>query len=245
MSKERRPMGFFEPFNRWWSDFYNQNGRRPTKADIETWRAENLSWRPELTMEEILHHSKGRRDPERNRSYFVEYRRKVRASAKTPASKPLLQRSTAGVADPTSVSDNMVCVAAPASSCAQGLVSNIPHAPPAPELRLLSSTCCTTAEDAVTTSKRTQPGDADCAAGTEPAAPASDCILQTFPSNPAGCPGAAPNDKPATAQAVDSGPVVVPSVPENPGAELKAADRTTRSTSPTPAAIMLTVRRTR
>lgn len=31
------------------------------------WRAENQSWRPELSVEDIVQHSKGRRDPEKNR----------------------------------------------------------------------------------------------------------------------------------------------------------------------------------
>ncbi|GLC36922.1 hypothetical protein PLESTM_000518700 [Pleodorina starrii] len=73
-------MGYFRLFNNWWSNFYAQYGRRPTKMDIETWRAENPTWRPELTLDEIVQHSKGRRDPEKNRQYFVEYRRKLKVS---------------------------------------------------------------------------------------------------------------------------------------------------------------------
>ncbi|GLI62128.1 hypothetical protein VaNZ11_004664, partial [Volvox africanus] len=81
----RRPMGFFAPFNTWWSSFFLQNGRRPTKTDIEMWRAGNPTWRPELTLEDIIQHSKGRRDPEKNRQYFVEYRRKRKDCEKRAA----------------------------------------------------------------------------------------------------------------------------------------------------------------
>ncbi|GIL51017.1 hypothetical protein Vafri_6970 [Volvox africanus] len=81
----RRPMGFFAPFNTWWSSFFLQNGRRPHKTDIEIWRAGNPTWRPELTLEDIIQHSKGRRDPEKNRQYFVEYRRKKKDCEKRAA----------------------------------------------------------------------------------------------------------------------------------------------------------------
>ncbi|KAG2495196.1 hypothetical protein HYH03_006802 [Edaphochlamys debaryana] len=83
----RRPMGFFGPFNKWWSSFYLEHRRRPSKSDIEAWRSEHPSWRPELSLEDIVQHSKGRRDPEKNRAYFVEYRRKMKAAARKPSRK--------------------------------------------------------------------------------------------------------------------------------------------------------------
>ncbi|KAG2429020.1 hypothetical protein HXX76_011262 [Chlamydomonas incerta] len=94
----RRPMGFFGPFNKWWSKFFLDHGRRPSKTDIESWRADNISWRPELTVEDIVQHSKGRRDPEKNRQYFVEYRRKMKAAAKKPTRRTSRRRRNGGAA---------------------------------------------------------------------------------------------------------------------------------------------------
>ncbi|KAG2427214.1 hypothetical protein HXX76_010930 [Chlamydomonas incerta] len=57
-----------------------------------------MSWRPELTVEDIVQHSKGRRDPQKNRQYFVEYRRKMKAAAKKPACRASRQRCSGSAA---------------------------------------------------------------------------------------------------------------------------------------------------
>ncbi|KAG2449922.1 hypothetical protein HYH02_000027 [Chlamydomonas schloesseri] len=57
-----------------------------------------MSWRPELTVEDIVQHSKGRRDPEKNRQYFVEYRRKMKAAAKKPVRRTSRRRRSGSAA---------------------------------------------------------------------------------------------------------------------------------------------------